>query len=172
MAVELIKALPIHLQDLRSISRQTFFDAFASDNTEEDMRSFLDSAFSEEKLGQEIKNPESEFYLARQNHSFIGYLKINFGRAQSELKESRGMEIERIYVLKEFVGRGVGQTLFEKALSIAKSRKTEYLWLGVWEKNPRAIRFYKKNGFVKFGKHPFRLGDDLQTDILMRRNLR
>lgn len=171
MSVELIKALHADLKELQSLSRRTFSDAFAADNTEENMQAFLDSAFSEEKLKQELSETESEFYLARQKNSFIGYLKVNFGLAQTELKESNGMEIERIYVLKEFIGKGLGRALLEKALAIAKSRKAEYLWLGVWEKNSRAIGFYQKNGFIPIGIHPFPVGKDVQTDILMKRNL-
>lgn len=172
MQIELIKALPAHRRELQSLSRQTFFDAFASDNSEENMLAFLDSAFSEETLERELSDPESEFYLARQNNSLIGYLKINFGLAQTELKDSRGMEIERIYVLKEFIGKGVGKTLLKKALALAKNQKMKYVWLGVWKKNPRAIHFYEKNGFIKFGSHPFKVGEDIQTDILMRMELK
>jgi ribosomal protein S18 acetylase RimI-like enzyme len=171
MPIEIIKARSSDLKKLQTLSRQTFFETFALQNTEENMRMFLDKEFAEEKLKREISNPESEFYFAQMNNSSVGYLKINFGNAQTELKESRGVEIERIYVLKEFLGKNVGQILFDKALQVAKERKMNYIWLGVWEKNPRAIRFYEKNGFVQFDTHLFKVGEDEQTDIMMRRNL-
>ena len=82
------------------------------------------------------------------------------------------MEVERIYVLKEFHGKQIGQILFDKALEIAKEKKINYLWLGAWEKNPRAIRFYEKNGFVQFSTHLFKVGADEQTDVMMRRELK
>jgi ribosomal protein S18 acetylase RimI-like enzyme len=81
------------------------------------------------------------------------------------------MEIERIYVLKEYHGHKIGQLLFEKAISIAKSMEKKYVWLGVWEKNERAIAFYTKNGFTVVDHHLFKLGDDVQTDYLMKRML-
>ncbi len=85
-----------------------------------------------------------------------------------EIKDKNYLEIERIYVLKEYHGKKVGQLLYENAIKIAKSKNAEYVWLGVWEKNPRAIRFYEKNGFVAFDKHIFKLGNDKQTDIMMK----
>ncbi len=101
----------------------------------------------------------------------IGYLKINFGESQTELKDTKALEIERIYVSRELQGKKVGQILYDKAIQIANQKETEYVWLGVWEENPRAISFYKKNGFVEFDKHIFKLGDDEQTDIMMKLKL-
>jgi ribosomal protein S18 acetylase RimI-like enzyme len=98
----------------------------------------------------------------------IGYLKINFGKAQTELMDSNAAEIERIYVLKQFQGKKVGHLLLEKAMGIAHKMKVKYLWLGVWEKNIGAIGFYRKHGFKEYDKHIFKLGDDNQTDILMK----
>ena len=98
----------------------------------------------------------------------IGYLKVNFQQVQTELKDANSLEIERIYVLKEFHGQKVGQLLYQKAIQIAKSNMLKYVWLGVWDQNPRAINFYKKNGFIELDKHVFKLGNDEQTDLLMR----
>jgi ribosomal protein S18 acetylase RimI-like enzyme len=101
----------------------------------------------------------------------IGYLKVNEGAAQTELKNLQALEIERIYVKKEFQDKKVGQLLFEKALELAKLQGAPYIWLGVWEKNLKAIRFYKRNGFVEFDKHIFKVGTDEQTDLLMKIDL-
>jgi ribosomal protein S18 acetylase RimI-like enzyme len=105
------------------------------------------------------------------NTKTIGYLKLNFGAAQTELKNEQSLEIERIYVLKEFHGKNIGQLLYDKAIQIAKEKNVNYVWLGVWEENLRAINFYKKNGYVAFDKHIFKLGDDEQTDIMMKLEL-
>lgn len=94
-----------------------------------------------------------------------------FSESQTELKDSKSFEIERIYVLKEYQGKDVGQLLYQKALAIAKQSNVEYIWLGVWEKNVRAINFYKKNGFVTFDTHIFKLGDEQQTDFMMKLQL-
>lgn len=81
------------------------------------------------------------------------------------------MEISRLYVLEEFLGIGLGKDLLDYAFDFARKQGLEYVWLGVWEKNARAIRFYEKNGLVKFGTHPFPFGDEIQTDWLMKKTV-
>ena len=157
---------------LQKICRQTFYETFSAGNTEENMDKYLEEGFSVEKLTAELENEESEFYFALHGKNVIGYLKLNSGQSQNELKEEKGLEIERIYVLKEYLGRKVGQLLYDKAIQIAVLNNAEYVWLGVWEENQRAISFYRKNGFVEFDKHIFKLGDDEQTDIMMKLILR
>lgn len=156
------------IDQLQKIGRQTFTETFSAGNTTENMRKYLEDEFSVEKLTAELNDPNAEFYFAILEHSEIGYLKLNFGESQTELKDNRALEIERIYVLKEFHGKEVGQLLYDKAMQIARQKNADYVWLGVWEENPRAISFYKKNGFVEFDKHIFKLGDDEQTDIMMK----
>jgi ribosomal protein S18 acetylase RimI-like enzyme len=136
------------------------------------MEKYLEEGFSLEKLTAELKNNNSEFYFAVMDNKVIGYLKLNFGPSQTELKDDKALEIERIYVLREFHGKKVGQLLYEKAMQIARQINADYVWLGVWEENPRAINFYKKNGFVEFDKHIFKLGNDEQTDIMMKLQLK
>lgn len=156
------------VKELGKISRQTYLDAFSGENSPENMRAYLDSSLSEEKLLEELKEPKSEFYFAEMNHKTIGYFKINFGDAQTDLLDPNAMELERIYVVKEFQGKKIGQELLNKALEIAKKNQMDYLWLGVWEKNQGAIRFYERNGFSVTGSHPFRMGDEIQTDLIMK----
>jgi len=156
------------INQLQEIGRQTFFETFAAGNTEENMKSYLEEGFSIQKLTAELEDKNSEFYFAELDKQVIGYLKINSGASQTELKEETALEIERIYVLKAYHGKAVGQLLYDKAIRIAKEKNVSYVWLGVWEENPRAIQFYKKNGFVAFDKHVFCLGNDEQTDIMMK----
>jgi ribosomal protein S18 acetylase RimI-like enzyme len=169
--IEIRKVTTNDLDELQKIGRLTFYETFASDNTEENMNKYLDEAFSLTKLISELSDNNSEFYFAILDNNVIGYLKLNFGQSQTELKDNKAVEIERIYVLKEYHGKGVGQLLFEKAIKVARQKKADYVWLGVWEKNLRAINFYKKNGFVEFDKHIFKLGNDEQTDIMMKLKL-
>lgn len=136
------------------------------------MQKYLDNSLSLKQLSDELADESCEFYFAIYENAVIGYLKVNHGDAQTELKDQSSLEIERIYVLKEYHGKAVGQLLYERALQIANQREADHVWLGVWEKNPRAIAFYKKNGFVEFDKHIFRLGEDDQTDIMMRLKVR
>lgn len=159
------------IEQLQKIGRQTFYETFSESNSEENMKSYLEEGFSSEKLITELNDKNAEFYFAKLDNEVIGYLKINFGESQTELKDHKALEIERIYVSKEFHGKNVGQLLYSKAIEIAKDKNVNYVWLGVWEENLRAISFYKKNGFVEFDKHIFKLGDDEQTDIMMKLNL-
>jgi ribosomal protein S18 acetylase RimI-like enzyme len=159
------------LDQLQKIGRQTFYETFSSGNTEENMMKYLEEGFSIEKLTTELSDENAEFYFATLDSKVIGYLKLNFGQSQTELKDDKALEIERIYVLKEFHGKKVGQLLYDKGIEVARQTDANYVWLGVWEENPRAINFYKKNGFVEFDKHIFKLGSDEQIDIMMKRRL-
>jgi ribosomal protein S18 acetylase RimI-like enzyme len=169
--IEIRKVTIKDLDELQKIGRQTFYETFASGNTEENMSKYLEEGFSVAKLTTELSDKNAEFYFATLDENVIGYLKINFGQSQTELKDDKAIEIERIYVLKEYHGKNVGQLLYDKAINIALQKNANFVWLGVWEQNPRAINFYKKNGFVEFDKHIFKLGDDEQTDIMMKLKL-
>jgi ribosomal protein S18 acetylase RimI-like enzyme len=169
--IEIIRATINDIEQLQMIGRKTFSETFSATNTEENMNKYLEEGFSTDRLTEELTDPDSEFYFAMLDGHVIGYLKLNFGRSQTEIKDDKALEIERIYVAKEFHGKKVGQLLYEKAIEIAKQKHADYVWLGVWEENPRAISFYRKNGFVAFDKHVFKLGDDEQTDIMMKLRL-
>jgi ribosomal protein S18 acetylase RimI-like enzyme len=169
--IEIRKVTLDDIDQLQKISRQTFQETFSESNSEENMKSYLEEGLSIEKLTSELNDANAEFYFVTVDNEVIGYLKLNFGDSQTELKDNKALEIERIYVAKEFHGKSIGQLLYDKAIEIAKEKNSEYVWLGVWEENPRAIHFYKKNGFVEFDKHIFKLGDDEQTDIMMKLKL-
>jgi ribosomal protein S18 acetylase RimI-like enzyme len=161
-----------HIAALQQIGRQTFSETFAESNSAENMAKYQEEAYSYEKLNAELNDPNSIFYFAKMDQNVIGYLKLNFGASQTELKDKNALEIERIYVLKEFHGKKVGQLLFDKAIEIAKEYHVAYVWLGVWEENKRALQFYTKNGFIEFDQHIFVLGDEAQTDIMMKLELK
>jgi ribosomal protein S18 acetylase RimI-like enzyme len=164
-------ASPLDLAALQAIGRTTFEEAFAANNSEENLAAYLEEGFSKQKLEAELRNENSQFYFALETDKVIGYLKVNFGDAQSEKQDPNALEIERIYVLQQYHGKQVGALLYEQALAIAKTRKAPYMWLGVWVENPRAIRFYQKQGFVEFGEHIFQLGEEAQRDVLMKKML-
>ncbi|MGA9648363.1 GNAT family N-acetyltransferase [Pedobacter sp.] len=169
--IEIKKIGVADVELLQIIARKTFSEAFSDRNSAENMQQYLNEGFTTEKLSAELKNPDSAFYFAKANGEVVGYLKLNFGEAQTDLKDPRALEIERIYVVKDFYGKKIGQLLYHKALEIANEKSVEYIWLGVWEHNTRAISFYQKNGFVEFDTHAFWLGDDKQTDRLMKLEL-
>ncbi|MDR6370008.1 ribosomal protein S18 acetylase RimI-like enzyme [Chryseobacterium bernardetii] len=159
------------LEILQNIGIQTFTETFAEDNTEEAMKKYLEESFTTEKIKSELNNPDSFFYIAWEEDNPVGYLKVNSGKAQTELQDETSLEIERIYVKKSHHGKKVGQLLYNQALETAKQLGKSYLWLGVWEENLRALNFYRKNGFVEFDKHIFRLGEEEQTDLMMKKVL-
>jgi ribosomal protein S18 acetylase RimI-like enzyme len=171
-AIDIKKVTLTELDQLQKIGRQTFYETFSAGNSEGNMKKYLDEGFSNEKLTTELNDKNTEVYFATLDHNVIGYLKLNFGPSQTELQDDKALEIERIYVLKDFHGKNVGQLLYDKAIQVARQKNADYVWLGVWEENPRAINFYKKNGFVEFDKHVFELGDDEQTDIMMKLELK
>ncbi|MDD5833679.1 GNAT family N-acetyltransferase [Treponema berlinense] len=157
--------------DLQKIYRQTFFETFSEQNSEENMRIFLDKAYSEEKLKSEIENKESETFLAVENQKILGVLKINTGNAETESGLENSLEIQRIYILKESKGLGIGTVLMNLAEKKARELGVSFIWLGVWEKNFPAQKFYTDKGFRRFSEHAFVLGDDIQTDFLMKKEL-
>lgn len=170
--MDLLLCGPDDLSSLRYLAIKTYQETFAKDNTPDDIAAYLADAFAPKKMAGEIADAASTFYLAMENGEAVGYLKLNEAAAQTELRDGASLEIERIYVLREFHGTGCGGRLLEKAIACAEERGKEYAWLGVWERNERALRFYGKHGFRRFGEHIFQLGADKQLDYLLRRDLR
>ena len=158
----------VEMYELQKIGRQTFIETFAALNTEENMNHYLEKSFSSENILSELQNPDSEFYFAELNSQIIGYLKLNLGNSQTENMGSGTLEIERIYVLENHHGKNVGLSLMKRAFEVARKKNAKYIWLSVWEKNTREIKFYEKMGFSAFDKHVFQLGDDKQIDIMMK----
>ena len=156
---------------LLQISRSTFIEAFEDQNNPEDFWSYVNTAFSSKMLAEQMNNTDTEFYFTYVDGQLGGYFKLNENEAQTDIKTNDALEIERIYVKKEFQGQGIGAAMLKKIRAIALHRTKSYMWLGVWEHNLKAIDFYEKNGFVKFGRHPYYIGKDKQMDWLMRFDL-
>ncbi|MBI3141661.1 MAG: GNAT family N-acetyltransferase [Bacteroidetes bacterium] len=169
--VEIKKVGPDELIDLQIISSQTFIETFSGDNSPEDMAAYVTGHFSMERLAAELDNPLSAFYFAEMEQNILGYLKINKPHAQTPPLENTWIEIERLYVLAQYQGKRLGKLLLETAEQVGMAFSSEYLWLGVWEKNSRAIAFYTKHGFKSFDSHIFTLGSDQQRDILMKKKI-
>jgi len=165
------RVIESEVAQLKTISVSTFSESFGKYNTGKDMDMYLSEKMSSQQLKEELSNPESEFYFAVHQDKILGYLKINIGKAQNEKLGVPSLEIERIYIIQSWQGKGLGTRLLDFAVNLAKERKLKKVWLGVWEENKSARRLYTKYGFKKFGSHPFLLGEDLQTDILMEKNL-
>ena len=153
------------------LSRKTFYQTFGHVNTKENMDKFLNEQFSREKLIKEVTEPGNIFLLAFDADAPVGYAGMREGQKFPEFNDKDSLEIARIYAVNTYIGTGVGQQLMRQCIFIAKELKKEIVWLGVWEKNPRAIAFYTKWGFEKFSEHDFLLGDDMQRDWLLMKKL-
>jgi diamine N-acetyltransferase len=153
------------------LSRQTFYDSFAEHNTKGDMDKFMNEQFTREKLVDEVKQPWHVFFLAFLNDEPVGYVKLRDSSVPMKLHGQSCMEIARIYSVQKTIGTGVGKKLMQTCHDIAKQKGKKILWLGVWKANQRAIDFYTAWGFEIFGEQEFILGDDVQTDWLMKKDL-
>ena len=156
------------LSELIEIGSTTFYETFKDQNSEDAMQDYLSTAFNVTKITEELKTPESQFYILNVHDTTAGYLKVNVGQAQSEALGEDTLEVERIYILAAFQKYGFGKLLMEKAISVAKELGKHAIWLGVWEKNQNAISFYEKTGFKKCGSHSFYMGDEEQIDYIMK----
>jgi ribosomal protein S18 acetylase RimI-like enzyme len=156
---------------IADVGERTFRETYSADTPADELERHVASAYAVATIERELGDPDSSFFLARVDGDVAGYLKINRGAAQTELREDAGLEIESLYVLREFQGRRIGQLLFDRALDEARTAGAEYVWLGVWERNEMARRFWAKQGFVEFDSHPFRFGEVEHNDLMMRRPL-
>ena len=136
------------------------------------MEAYLSDAFDPARLEAELRNPDSDFFFLFKDGQLAGYLKINDGPAQTDRRDPQALEIERVYIRQSFQGMGLGKMLIEYALQIARQRGKPRAWLGVWEKNVHAIGFYERLGFVKAGMHSFFMGDEEQSDFVMKMELK
>jgi ribosomal protein S18 acetylase RimI-like enzyme len=168
--IEIRRATKTDANILRDLGEQTFCETFAEHNTAEDMHLYTEKNFTLQKLNEELNDAQSSFFIAHKNNIPFGYAKIRIGHEPADLK-GKAFEIERLYATKEQIGKGVGKKLIETAFEEGKRKGLGTVWLGVWENNIRAIAFYEKLGFKKFGAHTFMLGADAQTDWLMKKDL-
>jgi GNAT superfamily N-acetyltransferase len=167
-ALQLSEADFADLASLLDLAQTSFVQAFTEGNKPENVQAYLSQAFTSVQLEIEWRNPASTFLLASLEGRLVGYTKVNLAAAQTDVQDPDSLEVARLYTLEEVWGKGVGQFLLDAALAFAKEKGKTFVWLGVWEHNARAIRFYEKNGFKAFGSHPFPFGDEIQNDWLMR----
>jgi ribosomal protein S18 acetylase RimI-like enzyme len=156
---------------LLAFSKETFYEFFAKWNDLANMDAYSKISFTSQKIQAELSNPDSEFYFAMLDGQVVGYIKLNFNEAQTEFMHKNALEIERIYVSGKHHGKYIGKQLLDFATDIARNKQFSSVWLGVWEHNTNAIGFYEHYGFETFSSHEFMLGDDRQTDLLMRKIL-
>ena len=154
---------------LAECGRETFYETWKDYNTESDMQVYLKEAFDDKKIQKDLENSElNTFYLAFDEETLIGYAKVRNDRSPAEFDGDKALEIERVYVRTKYHGSPAGKLLMAACLDKAKIEKYDWIWLGVNIDNHRAIAFYYKYGFVKFGTKMFKLGDAEDQDYLMK----
>lgn len=156
---------------LAALGAKTFRDTFEADNTESDMVEYLATAFSPVVQTRELRDECSAFLIAHADGTAVGYARLRFGESRPCIDGRSPVEIARLYADKPWIGHGVGTALMQASLELTISRGCDVVWLDVWERNYRALAFYAKWGFKVVGEQLFRLGTDLQNDLLMARPL-
>lgn len=159
------------LKTLRELSISTFIDTYGHLNRQENIDSHLERAFSNERLLSELNDPNVHYHFLCSDDKVIGFIKLNCLDSQTEVVPEEHIELERIYLLNEYKGKGLGRKLIEKAIAVGHELQFKKLWLGVWKKNPAAILFYEKMGLKKSGEHIFTVGDEEQIDWVMEINI-
>ena len=156
---------------LSELGAKTFYDTFARDNTPANIEAYLKASFSPEIQFNELSEPDNIFLIIESENKPIGYAQLILNSKDKSINRTKPLEIRRIYASKEYQGKGVGKELMQATIREARQRGCDCVWLGVWEKNQRAIDFYKKWGFREVGTHLFSVGDDPQNDYVMELEL-
>lgn len=149
---------------LAELGERTFRDTFAADNNPDDLETYIAQTYGETQQRGEIEHPDGVTLLVEDGSALIAFTQL-----RRKPSPHGDIEIARFYVDRRHHGRGVAQTLMENVVEVARNLGATTIWLGVWERNLRAIVFYEKCGFRDIGSHPFLVGSDLQTDRLMAR---
>ncbi len=160
------------LVDFTAFAKATFIRTYAHLNNPIHFQQYIEEAFTIERITKEWLNPDSYFYWKKEKEIPIAYVKLNRGLAQTDPCLPASLEIERIYVDHKFKRKGLGSSMIKLSIEKAASLNLEWVWLGVWKKNPDAIEFYQNQGFEIFSEHIFRIGEDDQLDYLMRRSVK
>jgi ribosomal protein S18 acetylase RimI-like enzyme len=168
-----IRSCSLHdVEVIKSLGIRTFRETFDEMNTPQNMMLYINSTFTIRRIKEELQEPGSVFFLAEQDNEAVGYARVRSSKKPEGLEGNSCLEIERLYADKKFIGKRVGHILMSSCLQYANEHGYDCIWLGVWESNARAIAFYEKWGFEKFGEHVFMLGTDAQTDLMMKKNIK
>jgi len=156
---------------LSELAARTFSETFAADNTPENLATYMSAAFNVARQTAELEDPAATVLIAEVDGRAIGYAHLHAGEAESGIEGANAVELVRLYVSREWLGRRIGEQLMRACIDAAREAGHETIWLGVWERNERAQAFYRKWDFRTVGEHVFQLGSDPQRDFLMQRPL-
>jgi ribosomal protein S18 acetylase RimI-like enzyme len=169
-----VKIRRAHREDaalLAELGARTFSETFTADNNPEDMAAYVAASFSLAQQTAELVDPASTFLIAEVGGLAAGYAKLHPGERAEGVAGTKPIELVRLYVSYEWLGRGIGEALMRACVEEARQAGHDAIWLGVWERNVRAQAFYRKWNFRAVGEHVFQLGSDAQRDIVMKRSV-
>lgn len=169
--MEIRYGIPEDAAMLAKIGAKTFYDAYIEDINADDLQTFVNETFSTEIQLKELTDTNSIFLIVEVDNNIAGYAKLTINAINEYIKGTRTLEVSRIYLLQGYIGRGIGKELMARAAQEAKERDCDSIWLGVWDKNQKAISFYEKIGFRKMGTHPFEFGDEKHNDLIMEMSM-
>lgn len=170
-SIDLRRATPADAGRVAAFAATAFSDTFASQNRPEDMAAYLASAFGEPQQRAELIDPRCTVFLAERDGEIVGYAMLRDGSPPPCVHDASAIEIARLYAGQRWIGAGIGALLMQRCLVEAASRGRRTIWLGVWERNVRAIGFYQRWHFSIVGSLPFLLGSDRQNDRVMARRV-
>jgi len=168
--IQIVRATLDDITELAKLCSETFYESYYKQNTPENMQVYINTHFGSESIAAELKNEETTLFIAYDDQKMIGYVKLEIINS-TYMPEGKGCEISRYYVVKEFQQLKVGSKLMNISEKFAFENRCNYIWLGVWQKNERAIEIYKHRGFVISGTTTFTLGEDAQHDFIMIKNI-
>jgi diamine N-acetyltransferase len=157
---------------LARLQEKTFRDTFEATNSTDDMTDHCATHYGTALQEREILDPDLHTLVCEDQGALIGFAQLRWKACPIACDAKRPAEIQRLYIDKEWHGKGIAQQLMRQSIALLQNGGADQVWLGVWEKNPRAIRFYNKFDFVEVGAHVFMVGSDAQRDIIMTNNLR
>jgi ribosomal protein S18 acetylase RimI-like enzyme len=168
----IIRALSVKdIPALRNLAIKIYEDTFSMSNTKENMEAFINTDYTIEAFEREFKEEGSYYFFAEEDAVPAGYLRLRKSIEAEKYLGENTIELHRIYVDQNFQGKKVGALLMQHALNLAADLKVDWIWLGVWEKNPKAQKFYEQWGFERFSEHIFQMGEESQTDWLMKKKI-
>ena len=171
-SIEIIRAQKEHAQLLSDLSNVTFIETYRGSSADENLLEFIDRCFNEAVITSELENPSDHYFIAFADGYPAGYMRLKEDYEDYPLNERfHAIQLKRIYVLKDFHSKKIGAALMWHALQFASEHNYELIWLGVWEKNEKAISFYKRWGFLMNRNYPFYVGDEVHTDHWMVKKL-
>ncbi|MFN7118992.1 MAG: GNAT family N-acetyltransferase [Saprospiraceae bacterium] len=169
--MEYRKATSTDLESLTQLCIITFTQTYGAQNTPENLQLYLENAFNPAQMTAELQSDTEAYFFIAEAQEPIAYIKLNYNCYPPDVNDGNWIEIQRIYVLEKYQGKGLGKVLLQIAETEARQANASHIWLGVWEQNPKAIAFYQKNGFTIIGKHDFWVGNDRQTDFVMQKQI-